>query len=1184
MNTPRNIAAGVQPYEDLGNTKGKSFLTLIIFFVGIINMNIMLLSEVIFVIMAVVNGNNFLEATMTMSYIGFVLVGNCKMLFVWKQKSALTRFVTGLKRIFPEDLEQQELYQLRKYLKQCSRITMSFSLLYMILIWTYNLFSIVQYAIYDRWLNIHQLEQTLPYLMYIPWDWHNHWSYYVLYAAQDLAGYTSAAGQIASDLFLVACATQLIMHFDYLSSTIAHYQSKVGKRGLSITQAQESDMNFLRKMTKYHAYLLDLSEQINNVFGLPLLLNFITSSFVICFVGFQITIGASPETVAKLILFLFSSAAQVYLICHYGQLLIDVSTNVAHAVYNQNWIPADVRYQKMLILIAERAQKPVQLKATTFVHVSRGTMSEIMQISYKFFAVLRTMTTANARTMKLATFDDFMKLANFFYTTVGIQPYNKEDASKDNYNKLMATVIFYTGVINMNYVLFSEILYVIMALVKGENFVEATMTMSYIGFVLVGSFKMFFVYKSKNDLTKFVNGLQQIFPNTPELQAEYNMPYYLKQCSRITLSFSGLYMILIWTYNLFSVIQYLIYELWLNIREVGQTLPYYMYIPWDWNNHWSYYLLYASQDFAGYTSAAGQISGDLMLTAFATQLIMHYDYTSYKIASYEVKRSLKGINEDKGYAQDMEFLRKMIQYHTNLLDLSDQLNNVFGKPLLLNFATSSFVICFVGFQVTVGATPDTILKLLLFLFSSIAQVYLICHYGQNLIDSSTNIAQAVYNQNWIAADIRYQKMLILIAERAQKPAILKATSFVLVSRGTMTEVRSSNFFYTTTGMVFVKTEKLTLAKTLLASFIFYASVINMNYVLSLEVVYVILAIVNKTNFLEATMTLSYIGFVVVGNFKMLFVWRKKAELTKLLNNLKYIFPEKPPQQKQYNLHYYLSQCTRITIAFSLIYMIAIWTYNLFTVTQFLIYEKWLKIRQIEKILPYLMYTPWDWSDHWSYYVLYVSQDFAGYTSAAGQISGDLLLSSCVTQMIMHYDFLTKAIEEYKPKLLDKGVTKATGFRQDMEFLINMIQYHSYLLDLSYQMNNIFGLPILLNFIASSFVICFLGFQMTTGATPETLLKLSLFLAISIAQIYLICYYGQELIDSSVKVAKAVYNQNWPTADVRYQKMLVLITARAQKPAQLKATDMVLISRETMTQLIQISYKFFTLLRTMYVKK
>lgn len=67
--------------------------------------------------------------------------------------------------------------------------------------------------------------------------------------------------------------------------------------------------------------------------------------------------------------------------------------------------------------------------------------------------------------------------------------------------------------------------------------------------------------------------------------------------------------------------------------------------------------------------------------------------------------------------------------------LSDVMNDVLGVPLLVNFMTSSFVICFVGFQMTMDAEPDYMVKLFLFLFSSLAQIYLICHYGQLLIDA-----------------------------------------------------------------------------------------------------------------------------------------------------------------------------------------------------------------------------------------------------------------------------------------------------------------------------------------------------------------------------------------------------------------------------------------------------------------
>lgn len=255
----------------------------------------------------------------------------------------------------------------------------------------------------------------------------------------------------------------------------------------------------------------------------------------------------------------------------------------------------------------------------------------------------------------------------------------------------------------------------------------------------------------------------------------------------------------------------------------------------------------------------------------------------------------------------------------------------------------------------------------------------------------------------------------------------------------------ANFFYLSTGMVIYQNENFSKTKTLAANFIFYGSLFNMNYILVLEILYVVLAIVNGNKFLEATMTLSYIGFVVVSNFKMLFVWRKKTELAKFLKELRQIFPLQEKQQKNFKLPEYLRQCTLITVGLSVIYMIAIWTYNLFTITQYLIYEKWLDIRKIERVLPYYMYTPFDWSEHWSYYVIVFSQNISGYTSAAGQISGDILLSSCVTQLIMHFNYLTRCLEKYKTKYQQKKIDKVKEHKKDFEFIRTMIKYHSFLL-------------------------------------------------------------------------------------------------------------------------------------------
>ncbi|KAH8292113.1 hypothetical protein KR054_004990 [Drosophila jambulina] len=373
--------------------------------------------------------------------------------------------------------------------------------------------------------------------------------------------------------------------------------------------------------------------------------------------------------------------------------------------------------------------------------------------------------------------EKFMKYTNFFYLLVGIEPYTKN--SPDEKANLIARTYFLANMINLTLAVTCECIYVCSAFKSGK-LLEAITVMSYIGFVFVGMFKMFFIRWKRAARDEMMRDLEELYPHGKIQELKYDLPRYLRTCSRISLTFSALYSVLIWTFNLFSIMEFLVYEKWLKLRVVGKTLPYLMYIPWKWEDSWSYYPLLLLQIIAGYTSAAGQTSVDLLLVAVATQLVMHFDCLSNTMEHHKLSGKWK---------QDSRFLRDIVQYHERILRLSDLVNDVFGVPLLLNFMVSSFVICFVGFQLTVGVPPDMIIKLLLFLLSSMSQVYLICHYGQMVADASYGMSLATYNQNWTHADIRYKRALVIIISRAQRTKYLKATIFLNITRATMTDVR-----------------------------------------------------------------------------------------------------------------------------------------------------------------------------------------------------------------------------------------------------------------------------------------------------------------------------------------------------------------------------------------------------------
>ena len=267
--------------------------------------------------------------------------------------------------------------------------------------------------------------------------------------------------------------------------------------------------------------------------------------------------------------------------------------------------------------------------------------------------------------MAAIRFGQFMKLADFFFASIGIEPYTDPAEKSPQRNLLKKQLLFSTHILNMNYVMISEVVLIVMAAWQQTNFKEATMTLIYVGFVSAGDLKMLTIWNKKPQLSQFIADLYQLFPGNLKEQSEHQMTRYLRQCTLITTGFSMLYMFLIWTYNLFSMLDYIIMDYALNIRTVQPTLPYYMYIPWEWQNHWSFYVLFVSQIFAGYTSAAGQISSDLLLCSTASQMVMHYDYLRRSLESYKVKFDQKKRLSDK--KEDIQYLSHIIAYHDKVI-------------------------------------------------------------------------------------------------------------------------------------------------------------------------------------------------------------------------------------------------------------------------------------------------------------------------------------------------------------------------------------------------------------------------------------------------------------------------------------------------------------------------------------
>ncbi|KAH8251402.1 hypothetical protein KR032_010685, partial [Drosophila birchii] len=331
---------------------------------------------------------DFFESMQVLGYGTFGIAGILKAVTVQLRKDKMVKLMHQLRSCFPSiSAEEQNEYEVKNYFRRFNSFAKGFGGLYLTLVITYDLASIGQY-VFQRWV-FHSSNpvQSLPFIDLLPWEWRDSWRYYPTYLVQSLNGYTATCCHISADTLIFAVVLQAVMHFDRLTKALREFN--VSYKG-KVANA-DKDLKNLRALIAYHNQVLVLTDVMNEIFGIPLLLNFMASSLLVCNVGFQLTLGYSLEHIGHQLLFITSALVEIYLICHCSQLLIDASGNVSYAVYDMNWTEADVRFRKMLVFVCRRAQKPVCLKATVFLDISIETMSMFLRISYKFFCAIRSM-------------------------------------------------------------------------------------------------------------------------------------------------------------------------------------------------------------------------------------------------------------------------------------------------------------------------------------------------------------------------------------------------------------------------------------------------------------------------------------------------------------------------------------------------------------------------------------------------------------------------------------------------------------------------------------------------------------------------------------------------------------------------------------------------------------------------
>ncbi|XP_049960911.1 odorant receptor Or2-like [Schistocerca serialis cubense] len=131
-----------------------------------------------------------------------------------------------------------------------------------------------------------------------------------------------------------------------------------------------------------------------------------------------------------------------------------------------------------------------------------------------------------------------------------------------------------------------------------------------------------------------------------------------------------------------------------------------------------------------------------------------------------------------------------------------------------------------------------------------------------------------------------------------------------------------------------------------------------------------------------------------------------------------------------------------------------------------------------------------------------------------------------------------------------------------------------------EMESLLSPSVLAQFATSTLVICFTAFAVMTSTKRQEMPAYATYLATMFYELFMYCWYGNELLEQSDALRLSAYSCAWPGAGGRFQRSLCIVMARVQRPLCLTAAKLYKISRQTFLVLLKGSYTYFALLHQM----
>ncbi|XP_047020815.1 odorant receptor 4-like [Helicoverpa zea] len=220
-------------------------------------------------------------------------------------------------------------------------------------------------------------------------------------------------------------------------------------------------------------------------------------------------------------------------------------------------------------------------------------------------------------------------------------------------------------------------------------------------------------------------------------------------------------------------------------------------------------------------------------------------------------------------------------------------------------------------------------------------------------------------------------------------------------------------------------------------------------------------------------------------------------------------------------------------------------------------------------------------DHNAVFTLVLLQSFyCTNLVAIGNTSMDAFMATILDQCKTQLRILRINFESLPERARALHVESGENYDTILDKLfVDCLVHYNKITEMCTELHDVFAVPLLVQFGVGGWILCMAAYKIVSlDVLSIEFASITLFITCILIELFIFCYYGNEVTVESERVSQSLYSMEWRRARLTFRRSLVLVMERAKRPLRPAAGRVIPLSLDTFVKILKSSYSFYAVLR------